>query len=150
MVKLTGYNRRPGIAQLNRAGAVKRLFGHKVEADIPKARALLQQQLGFAATGIAVQTDMAMPPIHKFGSEEIKQKYLRGAIAGSRVTMEATLATELSGFGLAADMSDTLVEAISQSGTTTDTSSNEKAGAGTTGSLPAFPVARGHLVGWRT
>jgi glucosamine--fructose-6-phosphate aminotransferase (isomerizing) len=46
---------------------------------------------------------------------------LRGAIAGSPVTMEATLATELSGFGLTADMSDTLVVATSQSGTTTDT-----------------------------
>src|SRR6266516_1394942 len=33
----------------------------------------------------------------------------------------APLATELSGFGLAADMRDTLVVAISQSGTTTDT-----------------------------
>ncbi|HEV7523346.1 MAG TPA: SIS domain-containing protein [Acidimicrobiia bacterium] len=46
---------------------------------------------------------------------------LRGAIAGSAVTMEATLATELSGFGLTPDMSDTLVVATSQSGTTTDT-----------------------------
>ncbi len=46
---------------------------------------------------------------------------LRGAIAGSAVSMEATLATELSGFGLAPDMSDTLVVATSQSGTTTDT-----------------------------
>ncbi len=35
--------------------------------------------------------------------------------------MEATLATELSGFGLTDDMSDTLVVATSQSGTTTDT-----------------------------
>jgi glucosamine--fructose-6-phosphate aminotransferase (isomerizing) len=46
---------------------------------------------------------------------------LHGAIAGSPVRMEATLATELSGFGLTADMSDTLVVATSQSGTTTDT-----------------------------
>jgi glucosamine--fructose-6-phosphate aminotransferase (isomerizing) len=46
---------------------------------------------------------------------------LRGAVAGSSVTVEATLATELSGFGLGADMSDTLVVATSQSGTTTDT-----------------------------
>jgi glutamine---fructose-6-phosphate transaminase (isomerizing) len=46
---------------------------------------------------------------------------LRGAIAGSPVTMEAILATELSGFGLTPDMSDTLVVATSQSGTTTDT-----------------------------
>ncbi|MGZ4757160.1 MAG: SIS domain-containing protein [Acidimicrobiia bacterium] len=37
------------------------------------------------------------------------------------VTVEAVLATELSGFGLASDMSETLVIAISQSGTTTDT-----------------------------
>ncbi|MGZ6951344.1 MAG: SIS domain-containing protein [Acidimicrobiia bacterium] len=35
--------------------------------------------------------------------------------------VQAMLATELSGFGLAADMHDTLVVAISQSGTTTDT-----------------------------
>src|SRR5690606_11796798 len=35
--------------------------------------------------------------------------------------VEATLATELSGFGMRNDMSDTLVVAISQSGTTTDT-----------------------------
>jgi glucosamine--fructose-6-phosphate aminotransferase (isomerizing) len=37
------------------------------------------------------------------------------------VRTEPMLATELSGFGLRADMSDTLVVAISQSGTTTDT-----------------------------
>jgi glucosamine--fructose-6-phosphate aminotransferase (isomerizing) len=37
------------------------------------------------------------------------------------VTVEALLATELSGFRLSSDMADTLVIAISQSGTTTDT-----------------------------
>ena len=37
------------------------------------------------------------------------------------VTVEALLATELSGFRLSGDMADTLVIAISQSGTTTDT-----------------------------
>jgi len=37
------------------------------------------------------------------------------------VRVEAILATELSGFALRSDMSDTLVVAISQSGTTTDT-----------------------------
>ncbi len=46
---------------------------------------------------------------------------LRGAITGSAITVESMLATELSGFGLAPDMSDTLVVAASQSGTTTDT-----------------------------
>jgi glucosamine--fructose-6-phosphate aminotransferase (isomerizing) len=38
-----------------------------------------------------------------------------------RIDVRALPATELSGFGLAGDMSDTLVVAISQSGTTTDT-----------------------------
>jgi len=37
------------------------------------------------------------------------------------LSVEATTATELSGFGLRLDMSDTLVVAVSQSGTTTDT-----------------------------
>ena len=45
---------------------------------------------------------------------------LAGAGVGG-VVVESTLATELSGFGLADDMSDTLVVAVSQSGTTTDT-----------------------------
>jgi len=42
-------------------------------------------------------------------------------LAGPGLDVEATPATELSGFGLRDDMSDTLVVAISQSGTTTDT-----------------------------
>jgi glucosamine--fructose-6-phosphate aminotransferase (isomerizing) len=46
---------------------------------------------------------------------------LRGAISGSSITVEAMLATELSGFGLDHDMRDTIVVATSQSGTTTDT-----------------------------
>jgi glutamine---fructose-6-phosphate transaminase (isomerizing) len=46
---------------------------------------------------------------------------LRPLVTDGRLHTEATLATELSGFGLGADMSDTLVVAISQSGTTTDT-----------------------------
>ncbi len=46
---------------------------------------------------------------------------LRELAADTPLRVEAQLATELSGFGLRADMSDTLVVAISQSGTTTDT-----------------------------
>ena len=38
-----------------------------------------------------------------------------------KIRVEAQLATELSGFSMATDMSDTLVVAVSQSGTTTDT-----------------------------
>ena len=46
---------------------------------------------------------------------------LRRTLAGRSLSVEAMSATELSGFELLADMSDTLVLAISQSGTTTDT-----------------------------
>ncbi len=46
---------------------------------------------------------------------------LNAELAGTGVLVEAMPATELSGFGLADDMTDTLVVAISQSGTTTDT-----------------------------
>ena len=42
-------------------------------------------------------------------------------LAAGRLSVESIAATELSGFGLAADMRDTVVVAISQSGTTTDT-----------------------------
>jgi glucosamine--fructose-6-phosphate aminotransferase (isomerizing) len=47
--------------------------------------------------------------------------YLRDLAAETPVRVHAQLATELSGFALRPDMSDTLVVAISQSGTTTDT-----------------------------
>ncbi len=46
---------------------------------------------------------------------------LREATAGSDLLVDAVLATELSGFSVRADMADTLVVAVSQSGTTTDT-----------------------------
>jgi glutamine---fructose-6-phosphate transaminase (isomerizing) len=46
---------------------------------------------------------------------------LGSLLEGSELRVVAMPATELSGFGLADDMSDTLVVAISQSGTTTDT-----------------------------
>ncbi len=47
--------------------------------------------------------------------------HLSDFLADADVRVESILATELSGFGMRADMSDTLVIAISQSGTTTDT-----------------------------
>jgi glutamine---fructose-6-phosphate transaminase (isomerizing) len=46
---------------------------------------------------------------------------LAPASESGRLLVEAKLATELSGFDLRADMRDTLVVAVSQSGTTTDT-----------------------------
>jgi glucosamine--fructose-6-phosphate aminotransferase (isomerizing) len=52
---------------------------------------------------------------------ETVAKALANALAGSGVAVRATAATELSGFHLVDEMDDTLVVAISQSGTTTDT-----------------------------
>jgi glucosamine--fructose-6-phosphate aminotransferase (isomerizing) len=46
---------------------------------------------------------------------------LADCLRGRGPVVSSALATELSGFGLADDMSDTLVVAVSQSGTTTDT-----------------------------
>ena len=52
---------------------------------------------------------------------EPRARCSRGARRPTAVAVEAVTATELSGFGLDADMHDTLVVAISQAGTTTDT-----------------------------
>ena len=83
--------------------------------------------------------DSSMPPhiADKISAGQIRQIYVIGqgtaAVAGQAVAqairgevdgeihVEAIAATELSGFGLRKDMSDSLVVAISQSGTTTDT-----------------------------
>ncbi|MET0687211.1 MAG: acyl-CoA dehydrogenase family protein [Solirubrobacteraceae bacterium] len=41
---------------------------------------------GGLAMGVAVHTDMATPPIHLFGTEEQKQRYLVPAIAGEKIS----------------------------------------------------------------
>ena len=53
-------------------------------------------------------------------SEAIEADRARG-LKPCAIIVAAALVTELSGFDLADDMSDTLVIAVSQSGTTTDT-----------------------------
>ncbi|MPZ71061.1 MAG: acyl-CoA dehydrogenase [Actinobacteria bacterium] len=40
---------------------------------------------GGLAMAVAVQTDMAVPPLYKFGTEEQKKKYLTAAIAGEKI-----------------------------------------------------------------
>src|SRR3954447_6039359 len=40
---------------------------------------------GGLSMGVAVQTDMATPPVHLFGTEEQKQKYLVPAIKGEKI-----------------------------------------------------------------
>lgn len=40
---------------------------------------------GGVALGLAVQTDMATPPVHRFGTEEQKQRYLTPSISGDKI-----------------------------------------------------------------
>ena len=52
--------------------------------------AILGEELGRmpclgVAMAISVQTDMATPSLHRFGSDELKERYLRPAIAGTQV-----------------------------------------------------------------
>jgi len=52
--------------------------------------AILGEELGRmsclgVAMAISVQTDMATPSLHRFGSDELKQRYLRPAVAGTAV-----------------------------------------------------------------
>src|SRR5439155_25388968 len=41
---------------------------------------------GRLAMGIAVHTDMATPPVHLFGTEEQKQRYLVPSIKGEKIS----------------------------------------------------------------
>jgi len=49
------------------------------------AEEITNAQSGGLAMGIAVHTDMAMPPILKFGTEEQKQEWVVPAIAGKKI-----------------------------------------------------------------
>jgi alkylation response protein AidB-like acyl-CoA dehydrogenase len=49
------------------------------------AEEIAQSRSGGLAMGVAVQTDMAMPPILAFGSEEQKQRWLVPAIKGTAI-----------------------------------------------------------------
>jgi len=49
------------------------------------AEEMAKSHSGGLAMGVAVHTDMAMPPIHLFGSEEQKQEWLVPAIKGEKI-----------------------------------------------------------------
>jgi alkylation response protein AidB-like acyl-CoA dehydrogenase len=54
--------------------------------SIVRGEAMAQSNNGGLAMGIAVHTDMATPPILKFGSEYLKQTYLVPAIQGEKIS----------------------------------------------------------------
>src|SRR5205814_10118363 len=90
----------------------------------------LELALGFEAIPYDVRRDLASGAIGRVvaigqGTAHVAgQSFaaaLRSMVVDTELRVDAVLATELSGFGLRADMHDTLIVAISQSGTTTDT-----------------------------
>src|SRR3954471_3037506 len=50
------------------------------------AEEITKSNSGGLAMGVAVHTDMATPPVHLFGTEEQKQRYLVPAIAGEKIS----------------------------------------------------------------
>jgi alkylation response protein AidB-like acyl-CoA dehydrogenase len=54
-------------------------------ASIVLAEELVHSRSGGLAMGVAVHTDMAMPPILAFGTEEQKQEWVVPAIAGTKI-----------------------------------------------------------------
>src|SRR5215217_4974312 len=54
-------------------------------ASIVLAEEMPKGNCGGLSMGVAVQTDMATPPVHLFGTEEQKQRYLVPAIKGEKV-----------------------------------------------------------------
>jgi alkylation response protein AidB-like acyl-CoA dehydrogenase len=53
--------------------------------NIVLAEEMAHARSGGTTMGVAVHTDMAMPPIHLFGTEEQKQEWLVPAIAGKKI-----------------------------------------------------------------
>jgi alkylation response protein AidB-like acyl-CoA dehydrogenase len=54
-------------------------------ASLVLAEEIVHARSGGLAMGVAVHTDMATPPIHVFGTEEQKQRYLVPAIKGEKI-----------------------------------------------------------------
>lgn len=54
-------------------------------ASLVLAEEMPKANCGGLSMGVAVQTDMATPPVHLFGTEEQKQKYLVPAIKGEKI-----------------------------------------------------------------
>jgi glucosamine--fructose-6-phosphate aminotransferase (isomerizing) len=105
-------------------------FRKTLRGKIAVADGLLRAELGDATLPASVREDLRSGRITRVkvigqGTAAVAGQSLGRALAAelatTEVRVEALPATELSGFSLLPDMSDTLIIAISQSGTTTDT-----------------------------
>jgi alkylation response protein AidB-like acyl-CoA dehydrogenase len=60
--------------------------GGDYPCNLVLAEEMVHSRSGGLAMGVAVHTDMATPPVHLFGTEEQKQRYLVPAIAGEKIS----------------------------------------------------------------
>jgi glucosamine--fructose-6-phosphate aminotransferase (isomerizing) len=107
-----------------------RSFRKTLRGRITEADGRLRVQLGTASIPTAIRQRLRDGSIRRVltigqGTAAVAGQgvaaALEMALRGARVAVASMPATELSGFRLEPDMSDTLIVAISQSGTTTDT-----------------------------
>ncbi|MGH9139019.1 MAG: SIS domain-containing protein [Acidimicrobiales bacterium] len=104
-------------------------FAKTLRGRVVERGGLLHAVIGARALPDAVRERLATGSITRVkvigqGTAAVAGKSLAvtlDELASGRLAVEAVTATELSGFGLQLDMSDTLAVAVSQSGTTTDT-----------------------------
>ena len=75
---------RAGLPRPGQARAVRRA-GRRLLHSLVLAEEIANANSGGLAMGIAVQTDMAMPPILAFGTEEQKQEWVVPAIKGEKI-----------------------------------------------------------------
>jgi len=108
-------------------GSVHSTLRGRLSGDVDEG---FEVRLGEAALGVGLRADLASGVVRRLlvigqGTAAVAAMAvagsLRAELVGSSMVVEAVPATELSGFGLSPDMSDVMVVAISQSGTTTDT-----------------------------
>ncbi len=103
----------------------KTLRGRLVERDDGLAVDLPTETISEAVAKALTAGQVSAVKVIGQGTAAVAGQAIAAAIerslAGAGVSVDAVTATELSGFKLGDDMSDTLIVAVSQSGTTTDT-----------------------------
>ena len=104
-------------------------FRKTIRGKIIDVDGLLRASVGVRALPLDVRSRLADGAITKVkvigqGTAAVAGRSMAGvldALADGKLDVDHITATELSGFGMRFDMTDTLVVAVSQSGTTTDT-----------------------------
>jgi glucosamine--fructose-6-phosphate aminotransferase (isomerizing) len=104
-------------------------FAKTLRGKLAEADGRLQAVVGTRALPTSVADRLAAGSIRRVriigqGTAAVAGQSMAAVVdelSGGEIDVDALTATELSGFGLRLDMSDTLAVAISQSGTTTDT-----------------------------